>query len=53
MWIVEPVGEKPLNGFSIQRVDGPVQLLHRNSLGIAASPAVRSKIDSPAIAGNL
>ena len=23
MWIVEPVGEKPLNGFSIQRVMAP------------------------------
>jgi hypothetical protein len=53
MWIVEPVGEKPLNGFSIQRVDGPVQLLYRNSLGIAGSPPVRSNIDSPALAGNL
>jgi hypothetical protein len=53
MWIVEPVGERPLSGFSIQRVDGPVQLLYRNSLGIAGSPPVRSNIDSPALAGNL
>lgn len=53
MWIVEPVGEKPLSGFSIQHVDGPVQLLHRNTLGIAGSKAIRKTTTSAAIAGNL
>jgi hypothetical protein len=53
MWIVEPIGEKPLSGFSIQHVDGPVQLLHRNSLGIAESAPAGRKSISPAIAGNL
>jgi hypothetical protein len=52
MWIVEPAGEKPVNGFSIQHVDGPIQLLHRNRLGIAgAAPA--AKTSAPVVAGNL
>ena len=53
MWIVEPVGEKPLHGFSIQRVDGPVQLLHRNRLGIARSTTAGRNSVSSAVAGNL
>jgi hypothetical protein len=30
VWIVEPVGSRPPRGFSIKRVDGPVQLALRN-----------------------
>lgn len=33
MWIVEPSGEKPIDGFSIRRIDGPVQLLCRDVRG--------------------
>jgi hypothetical protein len=53
MWIVEPVGEKPLSGFSIQHVDGPVQLLHRNPLGIAGLAPAGRNLAPPAVAGNL
>jgi hypothetical protein len=53
MWIVEPVGERPVSGFSIQHVDGPVQLLHRNSSGMAHSTTAGRNSAAPAIAGNL
>jgi hypothetical protein len=53
MWVVEPVGEKPLSGFSIQHVDGPVQLLHRNPLGIAGLAPAGKNLAPPAVAGNL
>ena len=30
-WVVEPAGKKPVRGFSIRQVDGPVQLLCRDA----------------------
>ena len=37
IWVVEPAGKRPLRGFSIRQVDGPVQLLCRDA-ATSASP---------------
>jgi len=52
-WIVEPAGKKPVDGFSVHQVDGPVQLLCRRSDDAAhASTAQKGASSVPAIAGN-
>lgn len=56
VWIVEPAGLKPPKGFSVNRVDGPVQLACRNPDKPAAPAATQANAAAKhamnAIAGN-
>ncbi len=57
VWIVEPAGLRPPKGFSVKRVDGPVQLVCRNPekpRAVAASQPNRSAepANTTTIAGN-
>ena len=44
-WVVDEAGKTPVEGFSVCRVDGPVQLLHRNTPR-PLTPSMVGKIDS-------
>jgi hypothetical protein len=52
-WIVEPAGKKPVAGYSVHHVDGPVQLLCRQSRDTAHTSTVQQgRTSAPAIVGN-
>jgi hypothetical protein len=52
MWVVEPAGKKPVSGFSIRQVDGPVQLLCRDARRPVRPATAQNGRHSPQVAGN-
>jgi hypothetical protein len=58
VWIVEPAGRRPPKGFSIKRVDGPVQLASRNPekprvVAVSQSNPDANPNTTTTVAGNL